>query len=206
MPPLTLLACKLAVVLVFAAPPARVAQEPSAAGALAPTPVRFVLELTRADARPSEPVEDSAARVLAAPTLSTLNNQTGSVQVTGGDLSYSVSLSPALNQAGDGLSVQWSLRLGGRSLPGGVTSVTLTGASALTPGKTQPLAEVTLRDPKTGALTRFRLLGRASVGAGAAAAGNLQSGVDRFATGYTGSNARRRAAHTTWNNKHPAEL
>ncbi len=131
----------------FAAPGA-----PPAAARPADAPraqVRLAVQLTRTD-------DGAPPRVIGAPVLTTLEGGTGSISVSGGDISYSVSLSPNA-EANNNVALLWNLQLSGKALPG-ATSVNLSGASRVAAGKEEPVAEVTLKDPKTGRQSSFRLL------------------------------------------------
>jgi hypothetical protein len=136
--------------------------------------VQFTLNLVRVDApataAPSTP--DAAPVVpitLATPILTTTDLGAASVTVTGPDLGYTISLSPTLetaeNSAKADILTLWSLRLNGRSLPAGTTSVSLTGAKRVPADGSGDslLAEVPLVDAKTGQTTRFRLFVRTTV-------------------------------------------
>lgn len=114
--------------------------------------VRLAMQLTRADDGGGAA---AAPQVVGTPLLNTLDGSTGSLSVTGGELSYSVSCSPTV-EAGGSVALLWNLQLSGKGLPG-ANSVTLNGASRVAAGKDEPLTEVTLKDPKTGRVSTFRL-------------------------------------------------
>ena len=152
---------------VAAAPAAKDRADPNAPRAQ----VVLALQLTRADgaAAPNGP-----GQVIGAPVLSTLDRNTGSIQITGGEMDYAISVSPTI-EGGNNVALLWTLQISGKSLPG-ATSVALNGATRVARNKTEPLTEVTLRDPKTGKSSLFRLLVKTTVtepektGAGADAA------------------------------------
>lgn len=119
------------------------------------------MELSRAD-------NGQAARTVANPVLSALGRNSASVQVTGADLSYAVSLAPEVERAGDRVAVLWTLQLSG-ALPG-ATTVNVSGSGRIATGRREPLTELTLRDPKTGRASVFRLYVTATIGDGLAGA------------------------------------
>ncbi|HVK05078.1 MAG TPA: hypothetical protein VM490_16495 [Armatimonadaceae bacterium] len=140
------------------------------------TEVRFTTRLVRAESASLEAKTADSEQVLAAPVLTTLDGQTASVNVTGTDPTYAISLSPTVEKPDEKgrekteggaptLQVLWSVRLAGKTLPAGVSGVTMTGATRITANREEVIAEVLLPDPKTGRVTRFRLLGKATVGA-----------------------------------------
>nr|CAA9292340.1 hypothetical protein AVDCRST_MAG63-4468 [uncultured Armatimonadetes bacterium] len=130
------------------AAPAREAEKPA-------RQVRFAVQITRTDAADARAAA-GAAQVLGLPVITTLDKNTGSIAVSGTDLSYSLSLSPGV-EAGNNVALLWNLQLSGRGLPG-ATAVTMTGASRVAAGKAEPVAEITLKDPKTGRHSTFRVL------------------------------------------------
>ena len=119
--------------------------------------VRFALTLSRTDL-PAGANPASALVTLAAPMLTTLDGNTASVSVAGGDPSYTISLSPTVETADNKVQVLWTIRLAGKTLPG-ASSVTLTGASRVGAGKDAILAEITLTDGATGKRAVYRLQG-----------------------------------------------
>jgi len=149
--------------------------------------VRFDLRLTRIDGAPPAGATTAAApALLAMPTLTTFAGQTAAMNVSGGEPSFSVSLSPSLERSdnrqqqagaaaatpavpsGPAVRVLWNLRLAGKSLPGGVSNVTMNGATRVPTGvEDATIAEVALTDPATGRVSRYRLAGKISVGAAA---------------------------------------
>jgi hypothetical protein len=148
-----------------------------------------------------------ALTVLAEPVLTTLDGQTATVDIAGSDPSYSLSLSPTVEKRGEAgknnvgdesagatgsaapgspsLQVNWNVRLSGKTLPGGVTAVTLTGASRVVAGKESVIAAVALPDPQTGRVTRFQIQGTVTVG-GVAPAGEPGGGPPPTAEGAAG--------------------
>jgi hypothetical protein len=159
--------------------------KPSASDAPSGPPVRFDLRLTRVDqdaASGTAAATPAAPALLAAPTLTTFAGQTAAVNVSGGEPSYSVSLSPTVERADNrqqagssaaapAVRVLWNLRLSGKGLPGGVASVTANGATRVPLAiDDATVAEIALTDPATGRLSRFRLAGRVTTGDAAAAA------------------------------------
>ncbi len=122
-----------------------------------PQQVRLALELTRMDsganggAAPATP----PARTLATPILSAFSRGSGSVQVQGDDLSYGISVSPDVERDGR-IALLWTLQLAGKTLPG-ATSANVAGGARVAAGKREPIAEITLRDPKTGRASLFRV-------------------------------------------------
>jgi hypothetical protein len=124
------------------------------------------MRLTRTDAAAA--AASDALPAIATPTLTTLDRGTATVSVTNKDLSYSISASPSLEQAGKlDLTVQvlWNVRLSGRTLPEGTNSVTTTGATRIAPnaGGETLLTELPIRESKTGNVSVFRLTVRVSV-------------------------------------------
>ncbi len=139
--------------------------------------LRLEMELTREN----EPETGAAASapapiLLASPVLTTLDHSTASVSVTGAAFGFTISLSPTLEtQAGapgapstQTLQTLWNVRLAGRDLPGAVTSVSQTGATRTGLARRETLAVLTLRDPKSGAVARYRLTIKATVETAAA--------------------------------------
>ena len=116
--------------------------------------VRFAVQITRSDAADARAAA-GAPRVLGSPVITTLDKNTGSISVSGGDLGYSLSLSPGV-ETGNNVALLWNLQLSGRDLPG-ATSVTMNGASRVVAGRAEPVAEITLKDPKTGRQSTFRV-------------------------------------------------
>lgn len=120
--------------------------------------VRFAAQLTRADSGQGSgngPNTLSAPQVIGTPVLTTLDGGTASVSLTGGDVSYAISLSPTVEASGT-VAVLWNLQLSGRNLPG-ASSANQNGATRVNTGRQEPVAEVSLRDPKTGRQSAFRL-------------------------------------------------
>jgi hypothetical protein len=138
------------------------AQPPGARPSDAPrAQVRFAIRLTRTDGGGEEgassktPKSPASPQVIGTPVVTTLEGGTGSISVSGGDISYSISLSPTL-EANSNVALLWNLQISGKSLPG-ATSVNLNGASRVVAGKEEPVAEVTLKDPKTGRQSSFHV-------------------------------------------------
>lgn len=132
--------------------PAAFAQRPAAPRDQASrAQVRFAVQLIRADG--TTPIK--AGQVIGAPVLTTLDGSTGSISVSGGDISYTVSLSPTL-ETDNNLALLWNLQLSGKALPG-ATTVNLNGASRIRVDKEEPVADLALTDPKTGTRSSFRL-------------------------------------------------
>ncbi|MBC8101851.1 MAG: hypothetical protein H7Z41_04605 [Cytophagales bacterium] len=149
-----------------AAPPA----EPAAKAA--PAQIRLDLKLTRTDAEGDALNAGTAPVVIAAPTLSTLDRGTATSTLTSADLGYSLSISPSVEklEASGAATVQalWNVRLSGRTLPGGVNSVSESGATRFVSetgggGSDTLLSEMLVRDLKTGRTARFRLTGRVTI-------------------------------------------
>jgi hypothetical protein len=145
---------------------------PPARTAPAPAQIRLEMRLTRSDKEGGSAADagsaSSAPPAIATPTLSTLDRGTATVSVTNKDLSYSVSASPSIEQAGKAdstVQVLWNMRLSGRTLPGGTNAVTTTGATRITPdaGKDTLLTELPISDAKTGSVSVFRLTVRVIV-------------------------------------------
>ena len=122
--------------------------------------VRLALELTRADGGSGEATP--AGKVVATPVLTAFSRNSGAIQVTGGDLSFNISLSPEVEK-NNRLALLFTLQLSGKSLPGGVTSANLSGGTRVTVGRREPVAEVALRDPRTGRTSTFCLFVTATV-------------------------------------------
>jgi len=167
----------------FAAPPASPA--PQATPAPPPpdtrTPqLRLEMELSReageAESGAAATANTPAPVLLASPTLTTLDHSTASVSVAGVAFGFTISLSPTLEtQPGvagaaptQTLQTLWNVRLAGRDLPGAVTSVSQTGATRTGLARRETLAVLTLRDPKTGAVSRYRLTVKATIETAAA--------------------------------------
>lgn len=122
--------------------------------------------------------------VLSRPRLTTTDGQVASIELKsepkpGVKNLFFVSLSPTLEPAdnatvagdtaarkGPTVRVLWNLRVMDKTFPGGVESVALTGAARFPVGAESDtaVARFSLADPKTGALTEYRLVGRAAVG------------------------------------------
>lgn len=157
--PLLLLASAFA-----AAPPV-----PGAKEADAPRhQVRFELRLTRDDSGDG----NTAPVVLAEPRITTIDRNTASISITGGEPSYTLSLSPTIEPAASGttasagnIMVLWNLRLSGKTLPG-VTAISLSGASRVAADREEALADVFLKDPRTGKASRFLLYVKTIVSTG----------------------------------------
>ena len=174
--PSTLVLAALA--LGMAAFPAFAAADPPPAVKPAPpadtksTPIRFTLQLLRVDDETSRPATGGAnsavtttapiQKTIASPTMTTLDGSTATISVVGDDLSYTLSLSPAIAANGKILTL-WNLRLSGKSLPG-ATAVTATGATKIDGGKPSVIAEVSLTDPANGHRATFILQGTTLTG------------------------------------------
>lgn len=133
---------------------------PLLAAPAAPAPraqVTLAFQLTREE----DGAAGRAPQVIGAPVLSTLDGNTGSIQISGGELEYAISVSPTV-EAENRVALLWSLQLSGKSLPG-ATSATLNGATRVVRDKTEPVAEITLRDPRTGRASSFHLAVKATV-------------------------------------------
>ena len=118
-------------------------------------PVRFVAQLARIDYIGSSDTTGTTMAI-ANPTLTTLDGNTATLAVTGGELSYSVSLSPTVERSGGKVQVLYTIRISGKSLPG-ATAVTTTGAARVVAGKDAVVAEMSVSDPATGRRSAFRL-------------------------------------------------
>ena len=119
--------------------------------------VTLAFQLTRAESGAAA----GKPQVIGAPSLSTLDGNTGSIQITGGDLEYAISVSPTLEPE-NRVALLWSLQLSGKSLPG-ATSASLNGATRVLRDRTEPVAEITLRDPRTGRSSAFHLVVKTTV-------------------------------------------
>lgn len=150
----------LVALLAPAAPSGQGVAEPAAPKAQ----VVLALEITCTN-RGEAGKSNAAPQVIGTPKLSTLDGATGSIQVTGGDIAYSLSLSPSLERE-NRAALLWNWQLSGKGLPG-ATSAALSGASRVVLGKEEPVAELTLRDPKTGQATTFHLRATTTVTAAA---------------------------------------
>lgn len=154
---------------VAAGRPAWAAQAAAAPAPSAPVAqVRLALELTRTDTNNGAASVAPPARTVAAPTLSAFSRSSGSVQIRGDDLSYGVSVSPEVERDGR-IAVLWTMQLAGKTLPG-ATSVNVAGGARVQAGKREPIAEISLRDPKTGRASLFRVFVTATTGSDAAPA------------------------------------
>ena len=141
------------------------------------TPIRFTLQLLRLDdamvttelitpatggSVPTLVHEDVRQTILASPIMTTLDGSTATISVAGGNLSYTLSLSPAIASNGKILTL-WNLRLSGKSLPG-ATAVTATGATKIEAGKPSVIAEISLTDPVSKQRATFILQGITATG------------------------------------------
>lgn len=146
-------AAALPAVFWLTAAAATVAQPPSqkTAEAAPRREVRLAIQLTRINGEAAA----AAPQVIGSPVLNAFDGGTGSISLSGGDIGYSVSLSPTL-ESDNSVALLYNVRLSGRALPG-ATSVTLTGASRAATGRSEPVTEVTLREGKTGKSSTFRL-------------------------------------------------
>ena len=131
-----------------AAPPPKERPDPNAPRAA----VVLAFQLTRTDAAGEK---NDPAQMIGAPVLSTLDRSTGSIQITGGALDYAISVSPTV-EAQNSVALLWTLQLSGKSLPG-ATGAALNGATRVLRDKTETVADLLLRDPKTGRSSAFRL-------------------------------------------------
>ncbi|MES2460003.1 MAG: hypothetical protein V4671_05415 [Armatimonadota bacterium] len=158
------------------APPPPPAPAAPVAPAPAPAQVRLDMRLSRinkegpgtADSSAGTGAASPTAPLIASPTLSALDRGTATVSITNKDLSYSLSASPSIEQAGkadSAVQVLWNLRLSGRSLPEGTNAATTTGATRVSPGAPEEtlLTELPISDPKTGNVMLFRLTVRVTV-------------------------------------------
>ena len=148
------------------------AAAPAATTPAALPQVRLALELTRTDTGTGTAAGGNAddapvARTIATPILSAFSRGSGSVQVQGNDLSYGLSVSPDVERDGR-IALLWTLQLSGKTLPG-ATSANVAGGARVAAGKREPIAEITLRDPKTGHASSFRVYVTATTDAAAAA-------------------------------------
>lgn len=168
----------LAVPVSAAAPPVA-APTASARNTPAPAQIRLEMRLTRTekevssgagapaattDTKPAPP----APLAIGTPALTTLDRGTATVSVINKDLSYSISVSPALEQTNtldSTVQVLWNVRFSGRALPSGTNSVTTTGATRVRPDADSEtlLTELPITDAKTGTTSVFRLTVRVSV-------------------------------------------
>ena len=131
------------------------AQTPRVETPRAQVTLTFQLTRTEGGAATGKP------QVVGAPVLITLDGSTGSLQITGGELEYALSVSPTLEPE-NRVALLWSLQLSGKSLPG-ATSATLSGATRVLRDRTEPVAELTLRDPRTGRSSSFHLVVKTTV-------------------------------------------
>jgi hypothetical protein len=149
----------------------------------APAQIRLEMHLTRIEkesptganpeAGATGPTESNkpaipASPAVASPTLMTLDRGTATVAVTNKDLSYSISVSPAIEQkekSDSTVQILWNVRLSGRALPEGTNAVTTTGATRITPDAESEtlLTEIPISDVKTGKVSVFRLTVRVAV-------------------------------------------
>ncbi len=146
-----------AVFWLTAAAAAAVAQQPPSQKTAEAAPrreVRLAIQLTRINGEAAAAAA-AAPQVIGSPVLNAFDGGTGSISLSGGDIGYSVSLSPTL-ESDNSVALLYNVRLSGRALPG-ATSVTLTGASRAATGRSEPVTEVTLREGKTGKSSTFRL-------------------------------------------------
>ena len=123
--------------------------------------VQFALRIEQsAPVDAAAPAEVTPPKVLGTPSLSTLDRDTASVVVANTNFSYSIALSPIIEGGGraqETVQTAWNVRLTGKSLPSGNTSVSLAGATRLPSGKESVLAEITLRDGTSGKPTLYRV-------------------------------------------------
>lgn len=173
----------------FAADPAPAAAPVSTDTAKSKAILHFALHLTRTDTPPLPPdtlVVDPAAvpatpapqsgkskasapplpdvpplsGLLASPVLSSADGDTASISLSApATLSYNIALSPTLTSANNTVQVMWNLRLSGKWLPGGASSVTLTGASQMALGREETITEIVLTDSEGKRRSAFRLSG-----------------------------------------------
>jgi len=163
--------------LLPAAPTDKPAVPPALSRPAAPRPqIRLDLRLTRVDT-PAPSTTDSvpatAPPVVPPVTLSTLvlltlDQETATMSITNPDFGYSIALSPKLENAENtntaSLLALWNLRLSGHALPGGTNVATSSGATRIPLSAGEALlAEMPLRDLKTGQTSLFRLTIRATI-------------------------------------------
>lgn len=152
-PPCLFAVAGLAALLAAPARPAPTAQKIQPPARAAAPQVRLAIELTRTDTGSGAASATAAARTIAAPALSAFSRGSASVQVNGNEFSYSVSVSPDVERDGR-VALLWTLQLTGKTLPG-ATSVNVAGGARVAAGKRESIADITLRDPKTGRASRF---------------------------------------------------
>ena len=163
--------------LLPAAPTDKPAVPPALSRPAAPRPqIRLDLRLTRVDT-PAPSTTDSVPATappvvppvtLATPVLLTLDQETATMSITNPDFGYSIALSPKLENAENtntaSLLALWNLRLSGHALPGGTNVATSSGATRIPLSAGEALlAEMPLRDLKTGQTSLFRLTIRATI-------------------------------------------
>ena len=138
------------------APPFSLGKPASAADKAPRRAVLFALRIEQAapDGASSPPT------ILATPALSTLNNDTATIAVSNIAFAYSVALSPVIikGEADETVQTAWVVRLTGKNLPAGNTSVTLSGTTRLPVGKEGTLTEISLRDGVSGKTTLYRIV------------------------------------------------
>lgn len=117
--------------------------------------VTLALQLTRAEGN------SETGQVIGTPVLTTLDGNTGSIQIAGGELEYAISISPTV-EPDNRVALLWTLQLSGKSLPG-ATSAALNGATRVLRDRTEPMVEIVLRDPQTGRSSSFRLVVKTTV-------------------------------------------
>ena len=157
--------------LLFAPP---VPSKTSAPAKLHPVQVTFMLRWVRQEAETS-PTAAPVPILMVSPTLSTVDGQVASLETKTSDTLFFVSLSPTVESSDNGgnsgkqeaARTFWSVRYAAKGLPGGVSSMALTGVTRLlfSDSSEKVIARLSLADPKTGILTEYRLEGHAVIGA-----------------------------------------
>jgi hypothetical protein len=123
-------------------------------------PVHMAFRLIRSDSTTAAVAP--AETVIANLTLNTIDGNTATIAVNGGELSYSISVAPTVGAAGDHATLLWNVRIAGHSLPGAST-VAVTGASEIAVGKETGIATFSVTDPATGKSSVFSLRGTTTV-------------------------------------------
>lgn len=130
---------------------------PNASGTPAATPP------VAGDAAQTPPANGDNPTIVGTPTVTTFDRNTATVAVTGTGISYTLSLSPTVENADNAVQVLWNLRMNGKDLPGSTSAFTMSGASRVIAQTDTTLAEMSLTDPKTGQATVFRFRVRITV-------------------------------------------